>query len=66
MSVAMVMANKKTLRWKVFERNGVRSLGQQATLPLRSRRQAHQVRTGVVIGQSVSDGPPSSQPAGPG
>jgi len=42
------MANKKTLLRKVFERNGDGDLSQQASLPLRSRHQPHQLRIARV------------------
>ncbi|HVD66025.1 MAG TPA: hypothetical protein VNB65_03920 [Gaiellaceae bacterium] len=57
------MANKKTLLGKVFERNGdVETLLQQASFPLRSRRQAHQVRIAGVISESVGHASRGRQP----
>jgi hypothetical protein len=42
---------------------GFEASGQQATLPLRSRRQAHQVRTEAVIALSVREGRGGRQPS---
>jgi hypothetical protein len=45
------MANEKTLHAEGLERNGLaKGLDQQATLPLRSRRQAQVRMEAVIVG----------------